>query len=731
LPKPSITSGLKRLIGSPGDYNVNIVFDHNKKESVGCPSVDSEVAWDSKGDTVYDFPMSNSSRSALLNDGGGVPQTIAFYLRTGDHDVGSAEFVVDAARMNHADLNYVWTGLVDSKGHPSGDLLVNVSVVGDILQERKAQHHRPTEPSPLVDSFLRIAVNEARGLLNVERVGMSDPYAVVKVGPYKFKTHRKDNTLTPKWDEQFDVDLKGILNYLPMDQSSYPFHIEVAIYDHDTIGSDSFLGKAFVQIHNFVQGRKYVEWQTLADEHNVRDKNRGEVKLTCQIKSLHAKDDVDPSPEVVSGVSMEGTLGRSRAQDGDLKLQVFIFAGRDLNDLANPFVRVQCEGSNEYSLDTKPCASNPHHPFWMESLTFSFPREVLSNMTDAFNEELMGKHLQLQVVGRMSSFGRVSEKPGGSMQVVLSDIASLPRPKSADSPHWQAVGPENGTGVHSYLCFYACWKRPDALWAGQQVDIFSGSMNPHVWWQTGTITEMLEERDRDGDKCAEVAIDGSDEIRVEKDTALIPISSDATLPASVSQQAIFEQNTKPQMVPLEQPRGFLAHQGGVVVEEVNEKDVDSLLEIIGDIFRDAHDRGLTMHDQFNMFDTNGSGILSHDEFGKGLAMLGVQVLPRELTLLMERFTNSKTQVKLDGQEASTLVCDEGGVRYRAFIKTILGYSFEEVRDELLQRIRAVFMKELPKASQNDIVDPNGKTTALASILSNPLNVDRCLSLHMK
>lgn len=63
----------------------------------------------------------------------------------------------------------------------------------------------------LFKGVVRIHLLEAERLASKDNyvkgviAGMSDPYALLRVGPQTFKSRHLDNTLNPKWDEMFEV----------------------------------------------------------------------------------------------------------------------------------------------------------------------------------------------------------------------------------------------------------------------------------------------------------------------------------------------------------------------------------------------------------------------------------------------------------------------------------------------------------------------------------------------
>lgn len=57
---------------------------------------------------------------------------------------------------------------------------------------------------------MRIHLVEAESLAAKDTIvsGVSDPYALLRVGPQTFKSQHLDNTLNPKWGEMYEVGVK-------------------------------------------------------------------------------------------------------------------------------------------------------------------------------------------------------------------------------------------------------------------------------------------------------------------------------------------------------------------------------------------------------------------------------------------------------------------------------------------------------------------------------------------
>lgn len=65
--------------------------------------------------------------------------------------------------------------------------------------------------SPIFQGVVRIHLLEADKLAAKDNYvkgvmsGMSDPYALIRVGPQTFRSRHKDNTDSPKWGEIYEV----------------------------------------------------------------------------------------------------------------------------------------------------------------------------------------------------------------------------------------------------------------------------------------------------------------------------------------------------------------------------------------------------------------------------------------------------------------------------------------------------------------------------------------------
>ncbi|KAG8900315.1 hypothetical protein FRB99_006120 [Tulasnella sp. 403] len=89
--------------------------------------------------------------------------------------------------------------------------------------------------------MLKVAVLGAKDLSTMGESSVK-PYLVLRAGKEEFKTKHTGKTLTPEWDEVFNVAV-----------SSETKSLNASIYDHKTLGKDKQLGEADIDIWRHLQ----------------------------------------------------------------------------------------------------------------------------------------------------------------------------------------------------------------------------------------------------------------------------------------------------------------------------------------------------------------------------------------------------------------------------------------------------------------------------------------------
>ncbi|MCJ8729287.1 hypothetical protein PDJAM_G00104430 [Pangasius djambal] len=171
-------------------------------------------------------------------------------------------------RRPKLDIN--WTGLTNLLDIPGLNLKSDTMIM-DAIASFLVLPNRLTVPlvpdlpvaqlrSPLPRGVVRIHLLEADRLAAKDNYvkgvmsGMSDPYALIRVGPQTFRSHHKDNTDRPKWGEIYEV----IVHEVPGQE------LEVEVYDKDP-DQDDFLGRTKVDLGIVKKAKIVDEWFTLKD----------------------------------------------------------------------------------------------------------------------------------------------------------------------------------------------------------------------------------------------------------------------------------------------------------------------------------------------------------------------------------------------------------------------------------------------------------------------------------
>nr|VZI40193.1 unnamed protein product [Spirometra erinaceieuropaei] len=122
---------------------------------------------------------------------------------------------------------------------------------------------------------LRVQVQKASNLKNVEVIGKSDPFTLVEFNGESQKTKHVDDELNPTWNETLTFDLKG----KPLSSSD---EITFTVRDYDKVGTGKFMGRAKVHLGGMISGAKEIKKTlTLTDKKDNPLEVCSDVKLCC------------------------------------------------------------------------------------------------------------------------------------------------------------------------------------------------------------------------------------------------------------------------------------------------------------------------------------------------------------------------------------------------------------------------------------------------------------------
>uniref|UniRef100_A0A8C1DEF0 Extended synaptotagmin-like protein 1b n=1 Tax=Cyprinus carpio carpio TaxID=630221 RepID=A0A8C1DEF0_CYPCA len=251
-------------------------------------------------------------------------------------------------------LTINWTGLTNLLDVPGLNAMSDTKIM-DAIASFLVLPNRLTVPlvadlhvaqlrCPLPRGVVRIHLLEADGLASTDNyvkgvmAGMSDPYALLRVGPQTFKSRHLDNTLNPKWDEMYEV----IVHEVPGQE------LEVEMFDKDP-DHDDFLGRyhitAFLLYTPTGRVHLRLEWLTLE-------------------ANTERLEEVTPYIHRTQGVLMEkGVLCSAHMQT---VLYLCRFQMKKGNKVPNPIVQISMQ---DVTRDSRICW-NTVNPQWEDAFTF-------------------------------------------------------------------------------------------------------------------------------------------------------------------------------------------------------------------------------------------------------------------------------------------------------------------------------------------------------------------------
>ncbi|XP_062271705.1 extended synaptotagmin-1 [Scomber scombrus] len=176
-------------------------------------------------------------------------------------------------RRPKLDIN--WTGMTNLLDIPGLNVMSD-SMIMDAIASFLVLPNRLVVPlvpglhvaqlrCPLPRGVVRIHLLEAQSLAAKDNyvkgvmAGLSDPYAILRVGPQTFTSKHIDNTDSPKWGEMYEV----IVHEVPGQE------LEVEVYDKDT-DQDDFLGRTKLDLGIVKKSIAVDDWFTLKDTQSGR-----------------------------------------------------------------------------------------------------------------------------------------------------------------------------------------------------------------------------------------------------------------------------------------------------------------------------------------------------------------------------------------------------------------------------------------------------------------------------
>ncbi|XP_041808275.1 extended synaptotagmin-1 [Chelmon rostratus] len=263
-------------------------------------------------------------------------------------------------------LDINWTGLTNLLDIPGLNVMSD-SMIMDAIASFLVLPNRLVVPlvqglhvaqlrSPLPRGVVRIHLLEAQNLAAKDNyvkgvmAGLSDPYAILRVGPQTFTSQHIDNTDSPKWEEMYEV----IVHEVPGQE------LEVEVYDKDP-DQDDFLGRTKLDLGIVKKSIAVDDWFTL------KDTPSGRVHFRLEWLSLL------PSTDRLEQILKRNESLTSKAGDppSSAILVVYLDKAEALpmkkgNKEPNPMVQLSVQ---DITRESKTCYTTIN-PEWEEAFTF-------------------------------------------------------------------------------------------------------------------------------------------------------------------------------------------------------------------------------------------------------------------------------------------------------------------------------------------------------------------------
>ncbi|XP_072571436.1 extended synaptotagmin-1 isoform X2 [Paramormyrops kingsleyae] len=305
----------------------------------------------------------------------------------GDVPIAAAVTMFFIKRPN-LDIN--WTGLTNLLDVPGLNVMSDKMIM-DAIASFLVLPNRLTVPlvaglpiaqlrSPLPRGVVRIHLVEAQDLAAKDSyvkgvtAGISDPYAVLRVGPQSFTSHHVDNNLNPQWGEMYEV----IVHEVPGQE------LEVEVYDKDP-DQDDFLGRVTVDLGMVKQAHVLDEWFPLKDI----DTGRLHLKMEW-LSLLPSSDKLEQVIERNKTVAVKASSRPSAAI-----LAVYLDRAEELpmkkgNKEPSPLVQLSVQGVTR---ESRMCAETTD-PVWEDAFTFFLhvpnQQNIVIQVKDSDRVQLLG-----------------------------------------------------------------------------------------------------------------------------------------------------------------------------------------------------------------------------------------------------------------------------------------------------------------------------------------------------
>uniref|UniRef100_A0A671Y6W1 Extended synaptotagmin 1 n=1 Tax=Sparus aurata TaxID=8175 RepID=A0A671Y6W1_SPAAU len=390
-------------------------------------------------------------------------------------------------------LDINWTGLTNLLDIPGLNVMSD-SMIMDAIASFLVLPNRLVVPlvqglhvaklrSPLPRGVVRIHLLEAQKLAAKDNyvkgvmAGLSDPYAILRVGPQTFTSKHIDNTDSPKWEELYEV----IVHEVPGQE------LEVEVYDKDP-DQDDFLGRTKLDLGIVKKSIVVNDWFTLKDTQSGRVHFRLEWLSLLNLFAI--------LPQVLK--RNESITNKAGDPPSAAILVVYLDKAEALpmkkgNKEPNPMVQLSVQ---DITRESKTCYTTVN-PEWEEAFTFFIqdPRkqdidiqvkdadrvQTLGSLSIPLSRLLSNSNLSLDQWFQLDNSGDASRIYINTVLRVM-EVAEIPKVGEVLPPHTtpsQVFGKEGLLRIHLL--------EAQNLVAKDNIMMMKGKSDPYVKINIGAV----------------------------------------------------------------------------------------------------------------------------------------------------------------------------------------------------------------------------------------------------
>eukprot|EP00697_Spironema_sp_BW2_P002309 gnl/Spiro4/13088_TR6939_c0_g2_i1.p1 gnl/Spiro4/13088_TR6939_c0_g2~~gnl/Spiro4/13088_TR6939_c0_g2_i1.p1 ORF type:complete len:509 (-),score=82.32 gnl/Spiro4/13088_TR6939_c0_g2_i1:85-1557(-) len=180
---------------------------------------------------------------------------------------------------------------------------------------------------------VHVAAIEGRDLIVADINGFSDPYLIFTIDEgQKFKTEIIYKNLNPVWNESLRT------RCLPV--HSLESNLNIEVWDHDTIGSDDYMGQLSIPLRSLIDQQVHTQWFAVQGRPNKPKKRnnkprkfRGDLRLKLQFSfPLEGVPNVVLPESILTLQPILEGFGRLLGDHDLMAIKAFISAGGVCNE---------------------------------------------------------------------------------------------------------------------------------------------------------------------------------------------------------------------------------------------------------------------------------------------------------------------------------------------------------------------------------------------------------------